>query len=95
MQWLPPRTGYEPFTGRLLAFDIDGIDLPLGYPSPSLGLDKRLMADTWRATATIDGDGLTPRLGAWWEWCVVVVGIACGALFSHLLLATPACRLRP
>jgi hypothetical protein len=61
MQWLPPRTGYEPFTGRLLAFDIDGIDLPLGYPSPSLGLDKRLMADIWRATATIDRDGLTPR----------------------------------
>jgi len=61
MQWLPPRTGYEPFTGRLLAFDIDGIDLPLGYPSPSLGLDKRLMADNWRATATIDRDSLTPR----------------------------------
>jgi hypothetical protein len=61
VQWLPPRTGYEPFTGRLLAFDINGMDLPLGFPSPSLGLDRRLMSDAWRATATIDRDGLTPR----------------------------------
>lgn len=61
VQWLPLRAGYEPFTGRLLAFDVDGIDLPLGFPPGSLGLDKRLMADSWRATATIDRDSLTAR----------------------------------
>jgi hypothetical protein len=61
VQWLPPRSGYEPFTGRLLAFNINGIDLPLGFPSTSLGLDRRLMSDAWRATATIDRDGLEPR----------------------------------
>jgi hypothetical protein len=61
VQWLPPRSAYEPFTGRLLAFDINGMDLPLGFPSGSLGLDKRLMADNWRATATIDRDSLSPR----------------------------------
>ena len=64
VQWLPPRSGYEPFTGRLLAFDINGIDLPLGFPSTSLGLDRRLMSDAWRATATIDRDGLEPRRSA-------------------------------
>jgi hypothetical protein len=61
VQWLPPRPGYEPFTGRLVAFDIEGIDLPLGFPSPSLGLSKHLMSDRWRATATIERDGLEPR----------------------------------
>jgi hypothetical protein len=61
VQWLPARTSYEPFTGRLLAFDINGIDLPLGFPKPSLGLDRRLMSDAWHATATIDRDGLEPR----------------------------------
>jgi hypothetical protein len=61
VQWLPPRATYEPFTGRLLAFDINGIDLPLGFPKASLGLDRRLMSDAWHATATIDRDGLEPR----------------------------------
>ena len=61
VQWLPPRTGYEPFTGRLLAFDINGIDLPLGFRSASLGVDRRLLSDAWRATATIDRDGVEPR----------------------------------
>ena len=32
--------------------------------------------------------------GAWWEWCAVVAGIAGGVLSGHLLLATPAVRLR-
>jgi hypothetical protein len=61
VQWLPPRANYEPFTGRLLAFDVNGIDLPLGFPKASLGLDRRLMSDAWHATATIDRDGLEPR----------------------------------
>ncbi len=61
VQWLPPRTNYEPFMGRLLAFDINGIDLPLGFPKASLGLDRRLMSDAWHATATIDRDGLESR----------------------------------
>jgi hypothetical protein len=61
VQWLPPRANYEPFTGRLLAFDIDGIDLPLGFPKASLGLDRRLMSDAWHATVTIDRDRLEPR----------------------------------
>jgi hypothetical protein len=61
VQWVPPRTSYWPFTGRVLAFDLNGIDLPLGYPSASLGLDKRLMSDNWLATAKIDRDGVTPR----------------------------------
>ena len=61
VQWLPPRTNYQPFTGRLLAFDINGIDLPLGFPKASLGLDRRLMSDAWRATVTIDRDRLEPK----------------------------------
>jgi hypothetical protein len=61
VQWLPPRANYEPFTGRLLAFDINGINLPLGFPKASLGLDRRLMSDAWHATATIDRDGLEAR----------------------------------
>ena len=61
VQWVPPRSGYWPFTGRVLAFDVNGIDLPLGYPSASLGLDRRLMSDNWVATAKIDRDGVTPR----------------------------------
>lgn len=59
VQWVPPRAGYDPFTGKLMSFDIDGIPLPLGYPSGSLNVDTHLMSDSWRATATIDRDGLT------------------------------------
>lgn len=59
VQWLPPRAGYEPFTGRLLSFDLNEIPLPLGFPSASLNIDTRLMSDDWRATAAVDRDGLT------------------------------------
>ena len=61
VQWDPPRAGYLPFTGRILAFDINSIDLPSGFPRASLGLDKRLMSDNWLATATISREALRPR----------------------------------
>ena len=61
VQWTPPRRGFEPFTGRLLAFDVDGIDLPLGFPAQSLGLDRALRGKSWQATATISAERLQPR----------------------------------
>jgi hypothetical protein len=61
VQWTPQRPGYGPFTGRLLAFDVDGIDLPLGFPAPALGVDRVLRGETWRATATIAADSLERR----------------------------------
>jgi VanZ like family len=60
VQWLPARSSFEPFTGRLRAFDINGIDLPLGFPSASLGLDRVLAGTRWRATATVSTTGLQP-----------------------------------
>jgi hypothetical protein len=61
VQWLPPRPNYEPFTGELVAFDLEGIELPSGFPSPSLGIDEKLMRDRWRATATVERDGIEAR----------------------------------
>jgi len=60
VQWLPERPGFARFTGRLLAFDVDGIDLPLGFPNPKLQVDAHLRAPTWSATATISPMGLRP-----------------------------------
>jgi hypothetical protein len=60
VQWLPPRPSFAPFTGRLLSFDINGIDLPLGYPSPSLGLTRVLSGEPWVGTARIDREYLQP-----------------------------------
>jgi hypothetical protein len=59
IQWRPERAGYEPFTGRLLSFEVDGIDLPTGYPAPVFGLAHELMSEEWHATVRIDRDGLT------------------------------------
>jgi len=61
VQWTPPRRGFEPFTGRVLAFDVDGIDLPLGFPAQSLGLDRVLRGNAWQATATVAAEQLQPR----------------------------------
>jgi len=61
IQWTPPRRGFEPFTGQLLAFDVNGIDLPVGWPETSLGVDRLLRGPTWAATATIAADRLQPR----------------------------------
>ena len=61
VQWTPPRRGFEPFTGRLLAFDLNRIDLPLGFPDKSLGVDRVLRGDAWQATATIATEQLQPR----------------------------------
>jgi hypothetical protein len=61
IQWAPPRPSYEPFTGRVLAFDVDGIDLPLGFPPASSGLDRLLAGPQWQATTTISTEHLEPR----------------------------------
>jgi VanZ like protein len=61
VQWTPPRTNFEPFTGQVLDFDIDGINLPLGYPARSVGLDSVLRGRRWTATAKIATRGLVPR----------------------------------
>jgi hypothetical protein len=61
VQWMPLRAGYQRFTGKLLAFDINGVDLSARFPSPKLNIDKRLMSDSWRATATVDRDGIQAR----------------------------------
>lgn len=60
IQWVPQRAGNEPFTGRLISFDVDGIDLPNGFPKSSLGLARHLRSPSWRATAVADTHGLTP-----------------------------------
>ena len=61
IQWTPPRPPHEPFTGRLLSFDVDGIDLPSGYSPVRLGLDEHLGRETWTSTAVIDARGLSPK----------------------------------
>jgi hypothetical protein len=60
IQWLPPRASYEPFTGSVLQFDINGIDLPLGFPPASLGLTGILTSDRWLATTRVDRRALQP-----------------------------------
>ena len=61
VQWTPPRPSFEPFTGRLLDFQIDGIDLPLGYPSPSLGIDRLLEGSEWQTVTTVSTEGIQRR----------------------------------
>jgi hypothetical protein len=61
VQWTPPRNNFEPFTGQVLAFDVDGISLPLGYPAQSVGLDSVLRGQRWTATARVSTRGLVPR----------------------------------
>ena len=61
VQWTPPRASYEPFSGKLLGFQLDDIVLPLGYPSASLGVDRVLRGSRWRTTTTISTEGLESR----------------------------------
>jgi hypothetical protein len=58
VQWTPVRTSYEAFTGRLLTFDVNGINLVAPYPPPNSGLPQAIAGEPWRATATIDRAGL-------------------------------------
>ena len=60
IQRTPPRPSYEPFTGRLLAFDIDGINLPDTYPDFGLHLERHLQRDGWTSTALVDTRNLRP-----------------------------------
>jgi hypothetical protein len=62
VQWTPDRASFEPFTGRLLDFDLDGIDLPARFfPPVSLGVDRVLRGPTWHATVQIGTENLKPR----------------------------------
>ena len=62
VQWTPDRAGFEPFTGELLDFNLEGIDLPRGfYPPKSLGVDRVLRGSTWHAAVTVGTNGLRPR----------------------------------
>ena len=59
VQWTPERDSYAPFTGQLLHFDLNGMDLPRRfYPPPSLGVDRVLRGNTWNATATVGTAGM-------------------------------------
>jgi hypothetical protein len=60
IQRVPQRPSYEPFTGTLLSFDVDGVDLPTPYPRSDLRLSDHLARDTWTATAVVDTRGLRP-----------------------------------
>jgi len=62
VQWTPDRAGFEAFTGELLDFNLDGIDLPARfYPPKSLGVDRVLRSRTWHATVDINTAGLRAR----------------------------------
>src|SRR6185436_17661503 len=53
---------FEPFTGRLLDFKLDSIDLPRAfYPPKSLGLDRMLAKPGWHATVTFETAGIQWR----------------------------------
>ena len=54
IQWTPDRAPLVPFTGQLLDFRLDSINLPRQfYPPTSLGVDRLLRRQAWQATATI------------------------------------------
>ena len=62
IQWTPDRESFEPFTGRLLDFKLDSIDLPRAfYPPKSLGLDRMLAKPGWHATVTFETAGIQWR----------------------------------
>ncbi len=61
VQWTPERSGFQPFSGKLLGFQLDHFVLPLGYPSKSLGVDQILHGPRWETTTTISTEGLEPR----------------------------------
>jgi hypothetical protein len=76
VQWTPDRAGFEPFTGELLDFNLDSIDLPRGfYPPKSLGVD-RVLRGVWHATVDVNTAGLKPRRSVIAriaeEWTVIV-----------------------
>ena len=58
VQWTPVRYSYEAFTGNLLTFDINGMNLVAPFPPSTLGLSRAIAGEPWRATATIDPAGL-------------------------------------
>jgi len=62
VQWTPERASFEPFTGQLLDFKLDSIDLPRRfYPPTSLGVDRILRGPEWHASVVIGTEGLKPR----------------------------------
>ena len=62
IQWTPERASFDPFTGELLAFKLDSIDLPARfYPPVSLGVDRVLRSAEWHATVHIGTENLKPR----------------------------------
>lgn len=62
VQWTPERASFEPFTGQLLDFKLDSVDLPRRfYPPTSLGVDRILRGREWHASVIIGTDGLKPR----------------------------------
>ncbi len=62
IQWTPERASFEPFTGELLAFKLDTIDLPRAfYPPKSLGLDRMLARPGWHTTVTLGTAGVRRR----------------------------------
>jgi VanZ like protein len=61
VQWTPPRPSFEPFSGHVFSFELDSIDLPLGYPSPSFGVDRVLRGPEWTARARVTTQSLQRR----------------------------------
>jgi hypothetical protein len=59
VQWTPVRTSYTPFTGQLLKFDINGINLVAPFPPSSVG--GEITGEPWRATATVSRAGLAEQ----------------------------------
>jgi len=62
IQWTPERESFEPFTGRLLDFTLDSVNLPRGYyPPKSLGVDRTLAKPGWHARVTLETAGIQWR----------------------------------
>jgi glycopeptide antibiotics resistance protein len=62
VQWTPERASFEPFSGQLLDFKLDSIDLPRRfYPPTSLGVDRILRGPRWEASVVIGTEGLKPQ----------------------------------
>jgi VanZ like family len=61
VQWTPSRPSFDPFTGRLLDFRIDDIDLPRGYPAAALGIHRLLQGPEWQTTTTVSTEGMQHR----------------------------------
>lgn len=60
IQRVPPRVPYQPFSGQLLEFDVDGIVLRELYAKPDLNIDRRLQGDSWTATALVNTKYMLP-----------------------------------